>query len=36
MNNYSLSDVTVDTWVQGGPISLADLIGSVVLIEVFK
>lgn len=36
MNNYSLSDVTVDTWVQGGPISLADLIGSVVLIEVFQ
>ncbi|MEQ1816922.1 MAG: TlpA family protein disulfide reductase [Nitrosomonas sp.] len=36
MNNYSLSDVAVDTWVQGGPISLADLIGSVVLIEVFQ
>lgn len=36
MNNHLLSDITVDTWVQGGPILLNDLIGSVVLIEVFQ
>jgi hypothetical protein len=36
MNNYTLSDITVDTWVQGGPLSLSDLTGSVVLIEVFQ
>lgn len=36
MNNHLLSDITVDTWVQGGPITLSDLIGSVVLIEVFQ
>lgn len=36
MNNHLLSDITVDTWVQGGPILLKDLIGSVVLIEVFQ
>ena len=36
MNNHLLSDVAVDTWVQGGPISLSDLVGSVVLIEVFQ
>ncbi len=36
MNNHLLSDVAVDTWVQGGPIALNDLIGSVVLIEVFQ
>lgn len=36
MNNHLLSDITVDTWVQGGPILLSDLIGSVVLIEVFQ
>jgi len=36
MNNHLLSDIAVDTWVQGGPISLGDLIGSVVLIEVFQ
>ena len=32
----SLSDVVVDTWVQGGPINLTDLIGSVVVLEVFQ
>ena len=32
----SLSDVVVDTWVQGGPPNLTDLIGSVVVIEVFQ
>lgn len=32
----SLSDVVVDTWVQGGPVNLTDLIGSVVVIEVFQ
>ncbi len=36
MKNLSLSDIAVDNWVQGGPISLNDLIGSVVLIEVFQ
>lgn len=36
MNNHLLSDIAVDTWVQGGPIVLSDLIGSVVLIEVFQ
>lgn len=32
----TLSDVVVDTWVQGGPLNLTDLIGSVVVIEVFQ
>ncbi len=36
MNTYSLSDISVDTWVQGGPINLTDLIGSVVFVEVFQ
>ena len=36
MNNYKLSDVVVDAWVQGGPIDLNDLLGSVVMIEVFQ
>lgn len=36
MNNHLLSDVSVDTWVQGGPVALNDLVGSVVLIEVFQ
>ncbi|PXW89706.1 hypothetical protein C8R34_104108 [Nitrosomonas sp. Nm84] len=36
MNNHLLSDIAVDTWVQGGPIALNDLIGSVVLVEVFQ
>lgn len=36
MNNHLLSDIAVDSWVQGGPISLNDLIGSVVLVEVFQ
>ena len=36
MNNHSLSDISVATWVQGGPLSLNDLTGSVVLIEVFQ
>lgn len=36
MNNHTLSDIAVATWVQGGPLSLNDLIGSVVLIEVFQ
>ena len=31
-----LSDITVDAWAQGGPISLNDLVGSVVMIEVFQ
>ncbi|MCP5245327.1 MAG: TlpA family protein disulfide reductase [Burkholderiales bacterium] len=36
MKNLVLSDVTVDTWVQGGPIEMDSLLGSVVLIEVFQ
>ena len=36
MKNLVLSDVTVDTWVQGGPIEMENLMGSVVLIEVFQ
>lgn len=36
MNIPSLTDVAVDKWVQGGPVDLSDLIGSVVLIEVFQ
>jgi hypothetical protein len=36
MNTYSLSDITVETWVQGGPMTLLDLVGSVVLVEVFQ
>ena len=36
MNTQTLSDVAIDTWVQGGPIATADLSGSVVLIDVFQ
>jgi len=36
MNNHLLSDITVDTWVQGGPITADELAGSVVLVEVFQ
>lgn len=37
MNNSPLlSDITVDTWVQGKPVTAEDLAGSVVLIEVFQ
>lgn len=36
MKNLLLSDVVVDTWVQGGPVKVADFVGSVVLIEVFQ
>ncbi len=36
MINHSLSDISVATWVQGGPIVLNNLVGSVVLIEVFQ
>ncbi|PTN12633.1 thiol-disulfide isomerase [Nitrosomonas aestuarii] len=36
MNNLLISDVTVDSWVQAGPIKMNDLLGSVVLIEVFQ
>ena len=36
MTNQTLSDIAVANWVQGGPLSLADLTGSVVLIEVFQ
>ncbi len=36
MNKLSLSDISVDTWVQYGPDDIASLAGSVVLIEVFQ
>jgi len=36
MNNHLLSDIAVDTWVQGESVALNDLVGSVVLIEVFQ
>jgi len=36
MNNNSLSDITVETWVQGSPNTLSELVGSVVLVEVFQ
>ncbi len=36
MNHYSLSDITVETWIQGGPITLNGCVGSIVLIEVFQ
>ena len=36
MNDYSLSDISVDQWVQGGPINFEELVGSVVLVEVFQ
>ena len=36
MNHFSLSDITVGTWVQGGPLSLNALIGSAVLVEIFQ
>lgn len=36
MKELSLSDITVDTWVQDGPLEMASLTGSVVLIEVFQ
>jgi len=36
MDNLSLLDVVVDTWVQDGPVKIDDLSGSVVLVEVFQ
>jgi len=36
MNNLTLADVAIDTWVQGGPIDFNDFADSVVLIEVFQ
>ncbi len=36
MNNYTLADISVETWVQGGPLTLKNLVGSVVLVEVFQ
>ncbi len=36
MSNYFLSDISVETWAQGGPITLKDFVGSVVLVEVFQ
>ena len=36
MNKPLLSDISVDTWVQGGPVEAEGLVGSVVLVEVFQ
>ena len=36
MSIPTLADVAVGAWVQGGPVVPADLIGSVVLVEVFQ
>lgn len=36
MSNLTLSDVTVDTWVQGESINMNAFLGSVVLVEVFQ
>ena len=36
MTDHSLSDITIDTWVQSGPIRFENLVGSVVLVEVFQ
>ena len=36
MNNLSLSDVAIETWAQGGPMSLTDLLGSVALVDIFQ
>jgi len=36
MDNRTFSDITIDTWVQGNPITIMDTVGSVVLIEVFQ
>ncbi len=36
MNNHTLSDITVEAWVQGGPNTLSELADSVVLVEVFQ
>ena len=36
MNKLSLSDISVDTWVQNAPVDITRLVGSVVLIEVFQ
>ncbi|MDH5551847.1 MAG: TlpA family protein disulfide reductase [Nitrosomonas sp.] len=36
MNTLSLSDISVDSWVQNEPVDMLSLTGSVVLIEVFQ
>ena len=36
MKSYRLSDISVETWVQGGPRDIEELVGSVVLVEVFQ
>ena len=36
MNTLSLSDISVDSWVQNGPVDMSSLTGSVVLVEVFQ
>jgi hypothetical protein len=36
MRDYSLSDISIETWIQGGLMTLNDLVGSVVLVEVFQ
>ncbi len=36
MSHYVLSDISIETWVQDGPMTLKDCAGSVVLVEVFQ
>ena len=36
MNNLTLSDIAIDTWVQGNPMTTEALSGSVVLFDVFQ
>ncbi len=36
MNNQLLSDISVGAWVKDGPVTMSNLIGSVVLVEVFQ
>ena len=36
MKTHMLTDITVDTWVQGEPLNMENLVGSVVLIEIFQ
>ena len=34
--NQTCPELIIDTWVQGGPLTLADLHGKVVLVEVIQ
>jgi len=35
-DQFTLADITVETWVQGGPLDVTSLTGSVVLVDVFQ